>query len=58
MTASIAVVTHGGPLRYIFRELLDFGEISVGDCSYVQLSAKDGSYTILEMDGISAKPEC
>jgi len=47
-----AVVTHGGPIRYIFREILKEGEIVVGDCAYAQILKVNNSYDILEMDGI------
>ncbi len=38
---TVAIVTHGGPIRMIFRELLDSGEIDIGDCAYAVLREKD-----------------
>lgn len=50
--SNIAVVTHGGPIRYIFREILKKGEIEIGDCAYAKLSNDNGAYTLLELNGI------
>ncbi len=34
----IAIVSHGGPLRVLFRDILKWGELSeIGDCAYVEL---------------------
>lgn len=41
----VAVVTHAGPIRYIFRELLGKGELSsIGDCEIFCLSNDSGSW--------------
>ncbi len=31
---TVAVVTHGGPIRLVFRDILKVGEIEVDDCAY------------------------
>ena len=51
--STVAVVTHGGPIRYIFREILKKGEIEIGDCAYTLVSSTDGSYVLHEHDGIT-----
>ncbi len=52
---TIAVVTHGGPIRLIFRDILQLGEIGVSDCAYAIIEAVDGTYKLLDMSGISIK---
>ena len=50
--STIAVVTHGGPIRTIFREILKVGEVDIADCGYALL-VKNGSEIKMEkMDGI------
>jgi probable phosphoglycerate mutase len=53
--SDVAVVTHGGPIRYIFREILKEGDIEIGDCAYAKLSNDNGAYTLLERNGIKLK---
>src|ERR1035437_162590 len=33
---TIALVTHGGPIRLIFRDILKMSEIDIADCAYVK----------------------
>lgn len=49
------LVTHGGPIRFIFREILKFGEISIADCAYAELELGDKGINILSLNGIMAK---
>jgi probable phosphoglycerate mutase len=53
--SDVAVVTHGGPIRYIFREILKEGEIEIGDCAYAKLSNDNGTYVLLERHGMELK---
>lgn len=42
---SIALVSHGGPLRVLFRDILKWGELkSIGDCAYVELEKNDNKF--------------
>lgn len=50
---TIAIVTHGGPIRLIFREILQLGEIRLDECAYVAIEVKDGRYTLIESYGIT-----
>lgn len=50
-----AIVTHGGPIRYIFREILKKGEIEIGDCAYARLQTRDDGLLLLKLDGITLK---
>jgi broad specificity phosphatase PhoE len=49
---TIAVLTHGGVLRYIFRDILGLGEIKVGDCGFAEFRIIDGSPELIKADGI------
>lgn len=49
----VAVLWHGGPMRILFRHILQLGEIKYSDCAYVALEkAADGSFAVIEKDGI------
>ena len=48
----IGVVSHGGPIKLIFREILKVGEIKINDCAYVLLKVENGQTKIELMDGI------
>lgn len=52
---TIAIMSHGGPIRLIFRELLNKGEIKIGDCAYSVIDKKQGepSLILIEMEGIT-----
>lgn len=50
---TVAVLTHGGVLRYIFRDILGLGEIKVGDCGYAEFGIVDGSPELIKADGIT-----
>ncbi len=49
---TVAVLTHGGVLRYIFRDILGLGEIKVGDCGYAEFRIVDGSPELVKAQGI------
>lgn len=52
----IAIVSHGGPLRVLFRDILKWGELSeIGDCAYVELHEANGSFAWVRADNI--RPE-
>lgn len=42
----IGIVTHGGPIRLIFREILKAGEIKIGDCAYAILNVNGSNIEI------------
>jgi broad specificity phosphatase PhoE len=50
---TIALITHGGFFRVVFREILNAGEISIGDCAVAVLSYDEGSLSILSLDGVT-----
>jgi len=49
----IAVVSHGGPIKVIFREVLNFGEVQAENCSFAELENNDGELKIVSLNGIS-----
>lgn len=55
--STIAVVTHGGVIRTIFREILKEGEIDVFDCGYAVLNVEGTEANIEKMDGIERRTD-
>lgn len=52
--STIAIVSHGGPMRVLFRDILKWGELTeIGNCSYVELSLEDGVYSYIASQGLS-----
>jgi broad specificity phosphatase PhoE len=48
---SVAIVTHGGPIRAIFREVLNFGEFAeIGNGAIIQLEKNGSHFSVVEMD--------
>jgi len=49
----IAIVSHGGPIRCLFRSVLNFGELSddLGDCAIIELEKNDLNFKIVNIDG-------
>ena len=48
--SSIAIVTHGGPIACIFRELLKLGEFkNIGDCAFFEI-IYDGKYKLMTIE--------
>lgn len=48
----IAVITHGGPIRVVFRELLGLGEIGIDDCAHIALRTDGADIRLLHSFGI------
>jgi probable phosphoglycerate mutase len=51
----VAIITHGGPIRVIFREILKIGEISVDDCAFAELEADHRRLKAVRLDGIELR---
>jgi len=49
---SIAIVTHGGPIKAIFRELLGFEIEGLSDCAIIEIEHDEQGYEIIGMDGV------
>lgn len=52
---TIAILSHGGPISFIFREILKLGEVKIEDCGFVELEKRGAAFTVLKMDGIALK---
>lgn len=48
----VGVMTHGGPISLIFREILKQGEIKIGDCAWVKLEVLGNKINVLQKRGI------
>jgi broad specificity phosphatase PhoE len=51
----IAVVSHGGAMRVLFRDILKQGEIDFGNCAFTELSFDGDALSLVTMDGITLK---
>lgn len=49
---TVAVITHGGLIRAIFREVLKKGEIKLEDCAYAVIMESNNKYLLLSKEGI------
>lgn len=50
---TVAVVTHGGPLRVLFRDYLKWGELKeIGDCSFVEFEVCGKDFSYLSSEGL------
>lgn len=54
---TVAVISHGGPIRFIFREIMGKGEIKIGDCAFAELEANRDNLKIINLDGIILQKE-
>lgn len=49
---TIAILTHGGPIRCFFREVIKLGELkSLGDCAVFELEKNDSNYKLMSTEG-------
>jgi len=50
----IAIVTHGGPIKTIFREVLGFEIEGIEDCAIIELNADGHGIEVSGMDGVES----
>lgn len=50
--STITIITHGGPIKVIFREIIKIGEIKINDCGFVSLESDNGELRATHFDGI------
>lgn len=55
--STVAVITHGGIIRTIFREILKAGEIDVADCGYAILNKEGSEISIEKLDSIDYRTD-
>ncbi len=52
---TIAIVSHGGPLRVLFRDILKWGELTdIGDCAYVELDKNGETFSWIHSGNLTA----
>jgi broad specificity phosphatase PhoE len=50
----VAIVSHGGPLRVLFRDILKWGELKdIGDCAFVELEKKGDTFSWIHSGGFT-----
>ncbi len=51
---TIAIVSHGGPVRVLYRDLLQLGELTfIGDCAVLEIDFIDGVFTLTKSERVS-----
>lgn len=56
--STIGIVTHGGPIWVVFKDILnDGGIVDVADCAYAILDKEDQNLTIERLEGIEYKTD-
>jgi len=48
-----AIVSHGGPIRMLFREIFKLGELNIADCAYAEIVINEGKAKVTLLVGIS-----
>ncbi|MFA7662424.1 MAG: histidine phosphatase family protein [Patescibacteria group bacterium] len=52
--STIAIITHGGPIRCIFRDVLKLGEFKkISNGTIIKLEKNDSDFKVLKIDGAS-----
>jgi broad specificity phosphatase PhoE len=50
---TIGIVSHGGPMRVLFRDILKWGELKeIGDCSFIELDKTGDEFFWAEAEGL------
>ena len=53
---TIAIITHGGPIKALFREFFQLGEFKeINDCAIIEINKEDHAYGVVAMDGAELK---
>ena len=54
---TVAILTHGGVIRAIFREILDEGEININDCAFALIQKNENDLQLISKDGIFSQSD-
>jgi len=55
---TIAIVTHGGPIKMVFRGILNKGEMETEDCAFAVLGNNNGKgWQLIDSDGITEREQ-
>lgn len=49
----IAIVSHGGPMSVLFRDILRKGEIKYQNCSFAEVAFDAGNFSLLHTEGVT-----
>ena len=49
---TIAVISHGGVIGYVFREILKMGDVKINDCGFAELEDTNGHLSVVRLEGI------
>lgn len=53
---TVGIVTHGGPMRRIFEDiLLKEGKVEVADCGWLFINYSEGKATLIKSEGIDVE---
>ncbi|MFA4880147.1 MAG: histidine phosphatase family protein [Candidatus Doudnabacteria bacterium] len=53
---TIAIITHGGPIRCILREIIKVGELThLGDCAILELEKQGGKFSLVKIENMELK---
>lgn len=55
--STIGIITHGGPIRVIFREILKDREIDIADCAYAIFNKEGDTLKLESLNGIEYKTD-
>jgi broad specificity phosphatase PhoE len=55
--STIGIVTHGGPIRVVFREILKDREIDIADCAFAVLRSDGNTLKLETLNGIEYKTD-
>ncbi|MDD5627323.1 MAG: histidine phosphatase family protein [Patescibacteria group bacterium] len=53
---TIAIITHGGPIRCVLREIIKTGELAhLGDCAILELEKRAGKFSLVKIENAELK---
>jgi broad specificity phosphatase PhoE len=52
---TVAVVTHGGPIKAILRQISYSFDYKTEDCAFAELEVNDGKIKVISLNGIQEK---
>jgi broad specificity phosphatase PhoE len=55
---NVAIITHGGPIKALFRDYFKFGEFEeLGDCAIIEIEKNNEEFKLVSMDEAKLKSE-
>lgn len=53
--STVAIISHGGPIKAIMRRIEFHEDFKIADCGYIEIEMVDGKINLISSDGIEAK---